>query len=88
MPHRLGWVCEKPPELYCKALSKIFAGITHQNMDIYHAKKQIGNIPHSCSYLLLKTLFNFISQCTLVPYLESGSCKLGKELDNCNFTFI
>ena len=35
-------------------------------MDIYHAKKQIGNIPHSCSYLLLKTLFNFISQCTSV----------------------
>ena len=57
-------------------------------MDIYHAKKQIENIPRSCSYLLLKTLFYFISQCTSVPYLESGLCKLGKELDNCKFTFI
>ena len=25
-----------------------------------------------------------MSQCTLVPYLESGLCKLDKELDNCN----
>ena len=57
-------------------------------MDIYHAKKQTENIPRSCSYLLLKTLFYFISQCTSVPYLESGLCKLGMELDNCNFTFI
>ena len=39
-------------------------------MDIYHAKKQTENIPRSCSYLLLKTLFYFISQCTSVPYLE------------------
>ena len=57
-------------------------------MDIYHTKKQTENIPQSCSYLLLKTLFYFISQCTSVPYLESGWCKLDKELDNCNFTFI
>ena len=51
-------------------------------MDIYHAKKQTENIPCSFSYLLLKTVFYFISQCTSVPYLESGLCKLGKELDN------
>ena len=57
-------------------------------MDIYHAKKQTENIPRLCSYLLLKTLFYFISQCTSVPYLESGLCKLDKELINCNFTFI
>ena len=57
-------------------------------MDIYHTKKQTENFSCSCSYLLLKTLFSFISQCTSVPYLESGLCKLGKELDNCNFTFI
>ena len=64
------------------------AGINHQYMDIYHTKKQTENIPPSCSYLLLKTLFYFISQCTSEHYLESGLCKLGKELDNCNFTFI
>ena len=32
-------------------------------MDIYHKKKQTKNNPRSCSYLLLKTLFYFISQC-------------------------
>ena len=45
-------------------------------MDNYHTKKQTENIPRSCSYLLLKTLFYFISQCTSAPYLESGLCKL------------
>ena len=53
-------------------------------MDICHTKKQTENIPRSCSYLLLKILFYFISQCTSVPYLESDLCKLDKELDNCN----
>ena len=71
-----------------KAISIIFAGITQQYMDIYHTKKQTENVPRSCSYLLLKTLFYFISQSTSVPYLESGLCKLGKELNKCNFTFI
>ena len=52
-------------------------------MDIYHTKKQTENIPRLCSYLLLKTLFYFISQCTSAPYLESGLCKLDNELDNC-----
>ena len=47
-------------------------------MDIYHTKKQTENIPRSCSYLLLKTLFYFISQCTSEPYLESGLCKYVK----------
>ena len=47
-------------------------------MDIYHTKKQTENIPRSCSYLRLKTLFYFISQCTSVPYLETGLCKLDK----------
>ena len=64
------------------------AGINHQYMDIYHTKEHTENIPHSCSYLILKTIFYFISQCTSEPYLESSLCKLGKELDNCNFTFI
>ena len=57
-------------------------------MDIYHTKKQTENIPSSCSYLLLKTLLYFISQCTLVHYFESGLGKLDRELDNYNFTFI
>ena len=48
-------------------------------MDIYHTKKQTENIPRSCSYLLLKTLFYFISQCTSVPYFEGGLCKLEKK---------
>ena len=57
-------------------------------MDTYHTKKRTENIPRSCSYLLFKTLFNFISQCTSVPYLESGFCKLDKKLDNCNFLHL
>ena len=57
-------------------------------MDIYHTKKQAENIPRSCSYLLLKTLFYFITQCTSVPYFARGLCKFDKELDTCNFTFI
>ena len=57
-------------------------------MDFYHNEEADWNIPLSCSYLLLKTLFYFISQCTSVPYVESGLCKLGKGLDNYNFTFI
>ena len=71
-----------------KAISKKIAGINHQYMDIYHTKKQTENIPRSCGYLLLKPLFYFISQCTSAPYLVRGLCKLDKELDNCNFTFI
>ena len=48
-------------------------------MDIYHTQEQTENTSRSCSYLLLKTLFYFVSQCTSVPYLESGLCKLGKD---------
>ena len=57
-------------------------------MDIYHTKKQAENIPRSCSYLLLKTLFYFMSQCRSVPYFECDLCKLDKGYNNCNFTFI
>ena len=71
-----------------KAISKIFAVVNHQYMDIYCTEKQTENIPRSCSYLFLKTLFYIISQCTSAPYLESGLCKLDKKLDNCNFTLI
>ena len=71
-----------------EAISKIFAGINLQYVDIYHTKKQTENLPRSCSYLLLKTLFYFISQCTSEPYLKSGLSKLDNELDNCNCTCI
>ena len=57
-------------------------------MDIYHTKKQTENISRSFSYLLLKILVYFISQCISMPYLESGLCNLGKELDKCNFTLF
>ena len=57
-------------------------------MDIYHTKKKAENIPRSCSNMLLKTLFYFISQCTSVTYFERGLCKFDQELDNCNFTFF
>ena len=70
------------------AISKCFVGINHQYIIIYHRKKETENIPSSCSDLLSKTLLYFISQCTSVPYLESDLCKLNKELDNCQFTFI
>ena len=50
-------------------------------------KKQTENIRRSCSCLPLKTLFYFISQCTSGPDLESGLCKLDKELDNCIFYY-
>ena len=40
----------------------------------------------SCSILVLKSLFEFISHCVLVPYLESGLYKDENELDNCDFT--
>ena len=57
-------------------------------MYIYHTKKQTENIPPSGSYLFLKTLFYYISQCTSAPYLESGLCKFDNELDNSNLTCI
>ena len=57
-------------------------------MDIYHTQKQTENIPHSCSYILLKTLFYLISQCTSVPYLESSLCIIDNELDNCSFIIM
>ena len=41
----------------------------------------------SFSFLFLKALFNFISQCILVTYLESGLFEKKKELTNCNFTY-
>ena len=42
----------------------------------------------SCSILNLKTLFNFVSQCSLVSYHECGLCSVGNELDNCDFAVV
>ena len=38
----------------------------------------------SCIILTLKTLFKFVSQGNLVPFLESGLCNVVNELDNCD----
>ena len=65
-------------------MSKKFAGLNHQYNDIYHTKKQTEIIPRSCSNLLENTVLFYIAVYS-EPYLESGSCKLDKELDNCNF---
>ena len=41
-----------------------------------------------CSILVLHTLFKLLSQCSLVPYLESDLCKDGNELDDCDFIVV
>ena len=64
----------------------IFAIINHQYIDIHHTKKQGVNVLSSRSFLFLKAVFYFISQCITVPYIESGLCELGKGLDNFNLT--
>ena len=68
-----------------KAISNNSAVVNRECLDIHHTKKQAVHILSSCSFLFLKTLFHFISQCILAPYLESGLSQLRKELDNCNF---
>ena len=52
------------------------------------AKRQTENALSSYSILNLKTLFKFVSQCNLVPFLESGLCSVGNELDNCDFAVV
>ena len=34
------------------------------------------------------SLFKFVSQCNLVPFLESGLCNVGNELDNCDLAVV
>ena len=60
----------------CQLNTKKNEGKNHLYMDIYHTKKQTENIPRSCSYLLLKILFLFISQCTSAPYFEMACVNL------------
>ena len=57
------------------AIPKIFAHINHQYICIHHTKRQTENTLSSCSILNLKTLFKFVSQCYLVPFLESRLCR-------------
>ena len=70
---------------------KIFCRYIITNIWIYTTRRsrlKTSLVDVVICFRLLKTLFYFISQCPSVPYLESGLCKLDKELDNCNFTFI
>ena len=68
-----------------RAIPKVFAAINHQYICIHHTKRQTENTLSSCRILNLKTLFKFVSQCPLVPFLESGLCNVGNELDNWDF---
>ena len=63
-----------------RAISKIFADIYHLYIGIHHTKRQTENTLSSYSILNLKTLFKFVSQCNLVPFLESGLSKVGNDL--------
>ena len=65
-----------------RAILKIFADTNHQYIDIHHTKKQTELTLSSCSILVLKTLLKIITQCSLVPFLKSGLCKVRNELDN------
>ena len=60
-----------------RAILKIYECIYYQYIDIHHTKNQTEITLSSCSILGLKSLFK---------YLESGMCKDGIELDNCDFT--
>ena len=51
-------------------------------------KRQTENRFSSCSIVNLKTLFKFVSQCNLVPFLESRLCNVGNALDNCDFAVV
>ena len=69
-------------------MPNIFTDINHQYICISHTKRQTENTLSSCSILNLKTLFKFVSQCNLVPVLESRLCNVGNELDNCDFAVV
>ena len=69
-------------------LYKRFLQILFINICIHHTKRQTENKLSSCSILNLKTLLKVVSQCNLVPFLESGLCNVGNELDNCDFAVV
>ena len=68
------------------AIMKMFECIPHQYIVFHHTKNQTEITLSSCSILILKRLFKFISEDSLVPYLKRGMCKDGTKLDNCDFT--
>ena len=57
-------------------------------MCIHHTKRQTENKLSSYSILNLKPLLMSVSQCNLVPFLESGLCNVVNELDNCDFAVV
>ena len=69
-------------------LSKIFADINQQYICIHHTKRQTENKLSSYSILNLKTLLKFVSQCNLVPFLESRLCNVVNELDTYDFAVV
>ena len=71
-----------------RVISKIFADINHQYICIHHTKRHTENKLSSDSILILKPLLKFVSQCNLVPFLESGLCNVVNELDNCDFAVV
>ena len=71
-----------------RVISKIFVDIIYQYICIRHTKRQTKNTLSLYSILNLKTLLKFVSQCNLVPFLESGLCNVGNELDNCDFAVV
>ena len=66
----------------------MFADINHQYIGIHQTKEQTEITLRACSILVLQTLFKLLSQCSLVPYLESDLGKDENELDNCDFKVV
>ena len=66
---------------------KVFADINHQNIDIHHIKNQTKILLSSCSILDLKKKNPLMlkSQCSLVPFLKNGLCKVRNHLDKYDF---
>ena len=57
-------------------------------MCIHHTGRQTETTLSSYSFLNLKTLLKFVSQCNLVPFLEIGFCNVQNELDSCDFAVV
>ena len=75
-------------EQYQRFLQILIINMYNIYICIHHTKRQNENMLSSYSILNLKTLLKFVSLCNLVPFLESGFCNVGNELDNCDFAVI
>ena len=51
-------------------------------------ERETENKLSSYSILNFKPLLKFVSQCNLVPFLESGLCNVVNELDNCDLAAV